>query len=330
MSSTVKSVLKVKISGDIISEMENLSSNQNNQNEYRQAMQNGVGEAHRRKTQKEEESKFNKSVPEHFDRKIAEINQDIKRLEQTGEKAQRERRTEAEKPYRATDRHIDFNDLIQGDLGPTKEVRADKDPRESFKGVSFGRKEEEHVQSDLYREEGKQYTGSLVEERDKQRIGGLTNKPPVSNPFKNYLNQPTEVPRRNKLISIPEDIKAEMPKELRDVESSYNDKERSSERRFEEEKQRPVKEVHKDVYKQSESSSRPSRQTEDRNIRSGTSGSEARLSSNVESSTSSLRMLEKKFPKSMKNSKEIERIARIMDSKAEQNRRPQYHSSDSD
>jgi len=272
----------------------------------------------------EDIERFDDNVINNVMRTLAEVNQETRSLHGSAKKAQQRHAWEEDNEREINDR--DFEERLQSHSKTMRDI-ADihKNLDNIFDDSSFAanreRPLEQHHEELVYK---------ISEEQDEGFETGRFN-PGITktNPFTNHLDVEEAQPARKEreAVKIAEDIKQEMPEDLKDIESSV--------------RRDDYEEVKQAFDKENASSenivtvSGPSEGTEkkERNSRTSESGAKPPLAmgaADESSSTSTLRRIEQKFPKSMRNSGELARIARIMKPSGEVTKKTYHYSSDSD
>jgi len=267
--------------------------------------------------------RFDDNVISNVMKTLAEVNQETRSLHGSAQKAQR-RVWEEDNEREMNDR--DFEARLESHSKTMRDIaNIHKDLDNIFEESSFGNRErsavaEQPVHEEYHRRDYIEQPAEVPAEHDEGYETGRFN-PAITktNPFTNNLDiEEVQPARKEREIKIAEDIRQEMPEDLKDIESSVRRE------RFEEEKENVS-------TSNIVTASGPSEGTEkkERSSRISESGAKPPLA-DESSSSSTLKRIEQKFPKSMRNSGELARIARIMKPSGEVTKKTYHYSSDSD
>jgi len=331
LTQTARPMLKIKLTGNLSSPVESRERKVELKESY-----------HR--DYKPYEDIDNDDVPEldnevikNFQKTLAEVNQDTRQILGSAEKAKRQIWMEDNEIQERDEE--DIEDRLQSQSKAIKDIanitanldnllgvtsfRDQDQPREyNFGDESSPVKEERAEKEDVEEEENQRLTGTFA--------GGITK----TNPFARNLDENVESPYKEKVGLISPDIKAEIPEEFKESQRDFYEPETKEDelkdwKGTESEDKQEINAGNKENSSDNAGLSRPSEEVGKKEVSSGTSGSVSKPPLDDSSSTSTLKRLEQKFPKSMRNSGEIARIARIMGTTGGQNKKT-FYNSDSD
>ena len=251
-------------------------------------------------------------VIDNFMKTLDEVNQNTRDIQGSAEKIRRH--LEEERNIAGDNEERDVEDYLQSHQRTINDIaNINKNLDDIFSASSFtekGTRHDDEGRPDQQRDQ--KASDSPIKERiDIKDITGGIDERFTTGSFSNKLGETN--PFTKNLERVEEGTQESQPDTIRNPEETSN-----------------VLPGREEERKRDEYTNRPVQEVEEGSAELRESGSGARPPSNKDSMSSSFRKMEQKFPKTMKDSGELDRIARIMKPGLGQKKKMYESSSDSD